>query len=312
MRHTRLAYALLLLAVRATATFAQQDVEKLIEKSDPAIQAQIQKLLDALQKPGVEPRSDIDVCRELQTLKKLNPDKDKLVKQLAIFVVTTSPEETQKSPEETHVLILNEMLHALDLPPRIPIRVLAPYLDTDNRQLRDSVRLWFGFHDSAGTGSNGAPPIRPVNYQDYLQYVEWKVTHKQDVPAPFIKYIFERSPGRALLVFAFANSVGDVTKRRLQDISKEMQARLSQRREIELAEHIISNAIWLDKHGYIVRFQKALPEANEAFGTLVQGEWWARLYVAHIMRQYPKLRNNDLLRQLAEDENELVREAAKR
>jgi hypothetical protein len=326
MRHNWLAIALLLFIGRAHVMHAQEtDVEKLIEKPDPAIQAQIQKVFDALQKAGVDVRCDMDVCREVRTLKKLSEDKDKLVRQLAIFVVTI------QSAEDTHVLIAAGILNLLDFPPRIPIRVLASYLDTANRQLRDFARMWFASQDHAGSSHEGAPPFKPVNYHDYLEYVQWKVNRKEDVPKPFIKYVFEQSSSRALLVFAHANSHGDVPARmqairksiearqqgieppigKGQELEEERQTLARERREIELAEHIISNAIWLNKHGYVVRFEKALPEVEEALALLAEGEWWARLYVAHIMRRNPMLLKDNVMRQLREDENELVREATK-
>src|SRR3954465_2614837 len=110
MRHTRFAIAVLLLVVHAIATYGQQDVETLIKKRHPAIQAHIQGILDVLQKPGIDPH-DVNLCREIQALKQLSSDHDVLVSQLAIFVAATP------SIEETHVLILKEMLRLLDIPP---------------------------------------------------------------------------------------------------------------------------------------------------------------------------------------------------
>jgi hypothetical protein len=306
--------------------YAQQDAEKLIEKPDAAIQAQIKKLFDVLQKIGDDPRGNMDVCREVQNLKQLNADKDKLVRQLAIFVATT------ESDEDAHVLASQIILGLLDFPASVPIRVLAPYLDTENRQLRDFARIWFGSHDMAHTAPPGAPPIKPVNYEDYLEYVQLKVSHKEEVPTAFIKYIYDRSPGRALLVFAYANSHGDITTR-LQVIRKSIearrqglepqvesgqqleggrQARLIERSDLELAEHIVSNAIWLNKNKFNNRFQAALPDATAELAKLAKHkQWWARLYVAYIMRQNPMLLQERIIGQLADDENELVSEAAK-
>jgi hypothetical protein len=300
-------------------------LEKLIGKPDPTVQAQIQKVFDALQRAGADARCNMDVCREVQTLKKLSDDKDKLVQQLAIFVVTT------KSAEDTHVLIAAGILNLFDFPSKIPIRVLAPYLEADNRQLRYFARLWFGSHDNAGSAREGSPPFKPVNYQDYLEYVQWRVNRKEDVPKPFIKYLFEQSPRRALLVFAYASSHGDVPARMQairdsiegklsqeerakisQQQKAEGQARNAQRRDIELAEHTVSNAIWLLKNGFNDRFQQSAPEAIQQLTKLGQRlEWWSRLYVAHIMRKHQELRRDDVWESLGKDDNELVREATK-
>ena len=138
MRFNSLAITLLLVVSQAPIIYAQS-VEKLIEESDPAIQTQIQEVLDALQKADVDARSDIDVCLELQTLKKLSPDKDRIVKQLAIFVATMKSAEDIESAD-AQLSTMQAMLQVLDFPPRVPIRVLAPYLDAGNRQLRESIR----------------------------------------------------------------------------------------------------------------------------------------------------------------------------
>ena len=192
MRYKRTTIAVLLFLGGVNSAYAQEtDVEKLIGKPNPAIQAQIQRVHNALQKPGVDPRDNVDALQETQAIKKLTDNKDELVKQLAIFVATT------KSDEDTHLFIAQVILSLLNFPASVPIRVFAPYLDTENRQLRDFVHSWFGSHDMAHTAPPGAPPIKPVNYEDYLEYVEGKVTHKEDIPAPFIKYIYERAPGRA-------------------------------------------------------------------------------------------------------------------
>jgi hypothetical protein len=317
--------AVLVLVAQARA----QEIDKLIDTPDPAVQSQIQKVYDVLQKPGIDPRSDIDVCGELHSLK-ASAGKEDLVKQVAIFAATT------KSSEDTHVLVAQGMLQLLDLPPRTIISVLAPYLDAENRQLRDIARMWFDAHDIAGTVPPGAPPIKPVNYEDYLEYVEWNVTRKHDIPPAFTKYIYDRAPGRALLVHAYANSHGDVTAR-LQAIrasiegtepeSKEKQeqiekgrelqtkdsreSRLKERREIELAEHIVSNALWLNKNGFADRFHQAMPDAVDQLKKLAASDkWWARLYVAYIMRQHPELHQPNLIERLSKDSTQLVREAA--
>jgi hypothetical protein len=144
-----------------------------------------------------------------------------------------------------------------------------------------------------------------------MEYVVLKVTHKEDVPAPFTKYIFEYSPGRALLVFAFANSQGDTTTRP-QNLGALLVAKKAELREIQLAEHLVSNAIWLQKNGFSDQFQQAAPEAIQQLTKLAQRtDWWARLYVAHIMRMHPEIRRADVWEQLEKDSDELVREATK-
>ncbi len=329
MRHTRLVIVVFLAVGWANATCAQNaDAEKLAAKSDPAFQAQIQTIFNALQQPGVDARDNVDAFREVQAFKKLTDDKDKLVEQLAIFAATT------KSEEDMHVLITLTILHFLDLSPSVPIRVLAPYLDADDPQLLDFARIWFVSHDGSATASLKAPLFTPVNYDDYMEYVSRKIGRGEKIPAGFTRYIYERSPGRALLVFAYASGSRDVSARLQvirkaiearqqgkqpepldvtdQQVEERRQARSREKREIRLAEHIVSNAIWLKENDFADRSQAALPEATTELAKLAKHkEWWARLYVAWIMRQHPELRQEDVLQQLTEDDNELVSEAAK-
>jgi hypothetical protein len=311
---TKLVLALAVSLTTFAICAAQDDVDKLLAESNPAIQRQLQAISRTF-RPGEGISNNVEALREIQKLKELTDDKAELVKQIAIFSVAPGA--------ETQPMLAGAILHYLELPSRFTIRALAPYLNTKNPQLRSFVRDWFQGHDNADPGVWGA-----VNYKDYLDYVSWAVNRKEDVPAPFVKYIYERSPGWALLVFAYANSHGDVTAR-LQAIRKsiegrkqtetktgndnaERQARLSHRREIELAEHIVSNAIWLNKNKFDERFQAALPEAMTELEKLAKHkEWWARLYVAYIMRQNPPLLRDNVLRQLSDDSNVLVSEAAK-
>ena len=309
-----------------TCRASAQDAEQLLAESNPAIQKQLQAI-DRVIRPVDGLANNVEALREVQKLKELTDDEAELVKQVAIFAMAPG--------EEMQPMTAGVILQYMRLPSRVTIRTLAPYLDTKNPQLRSFVRDWFKGHDNAGPGQWTAP-----DYKEYLDFVRWKTNRKEDVPGGFTKYIFERSPGHALLVFASANSHGDVAARmqalreavgksiddvpqpnpkpdaqeaergRQLSTKESREARLKARRQIELAEHIVSNAIWLDKHDFIVRFQSALPEVKEAFATLMQGEWWARLYVAYIMRQHPKLRQDELLQQLTKDENELVKEIA--
>jgi hypothetical protein len=304
--------------ITALSCYAQDDVDQLLAESNPTIQNQLKAIGRVYRPGGVS--NNVEALREIKKLKELTDDKAELVKQVAIFSV--EPEK------EMQPLLALGLLQHLELPSRVSIRTLAPYLDTKNPQLRSFVRDWFRGHDNADPGEWAA-----INYKDYLDYVSWATIRGEEIPAPFVKYIFERSPGQALRVFAYANSHGDVTAR-LQAIRRSVEARqkgevptdrrigegdnasrnarLSERREMELAERTVSNAIWLKKNGFADRFQQALPEANEELAKLARRrEWWARLYVAYIMRQNPDLRQGDLWELLEKDNEELVREATK-
>jgi hypothetical protein len=330
MQRTEFLAVAFLFSAWANSARAQLDVNELLARSDPVIQQQIERAANAFLGPDQsDPRTNIDGARELKRLKELTDEDEKVVEQLAIYAVTTTG-EAESHPDLKAALVLS----VLELKPSLVIRVLAPYLDADEERLHGFAKMWFGSHDNASSVSPRSPPLKPVNYDDYKQYVSRKLGRGEEVPAGFIRYIYEQSPGRALLVFAYASRTPDMVARiqlmrkahearqqgkelepqqheAFQQSEERQEVRLRAKRQIELAEHVISNAIWLDEHGFIVRLQKALPEAKEALATLAQGEWWARLYVAYIMRQHPKLLQPDLMQQLSADSHALVREAAK-
>jgi hypothetical protein len=310
-----------------------QDIGTLIAESNPAVQKQLTIAYHAfLAAPPDDIKSNCEAFQQLQKLKELANDKGEIVKQLAIFVATTTSEE------DMHMMAAGGILEQLELPSSIPIRLLAPYVDAENEQLRDFARGWFHQHDSHDR-THGRPPLGSVNYHDYMMYVRNRVARNEEIPAGFVKFIYDRHPGKALLVFAYANRAGDVVAQ-LHDIRKNLEAARQgleptaeeirqrqatkrqhaiqrqgakiERSEIILAEHIVSNAIWLKQNEFIERFQAALPEATAELVKLAKhGDWWARLYVAEIMRQHPELHQEDVLLHLRQDTDELVNEAAK-
>jgi len=327
----RRGFVLVLVVSLQTAVHAQ-DVETLISESDPAIQGQINRIYDVFRRAARDDlKTNCDAFDELQRLKDMTDDKGEIVKQLALFAATTD------SAEDAHVMLTGSILEYLNLPASIPIRVLAPYLDADDRQLRDFARGWFFNHDGHGR-TQSRSPLGPTNYYDYMQYVRSRLNKNEEIPIPFIKYLYEEQPDKAILVFAYANrqAVGagqlailrDVFDARLQGReleSHEMRQLRSEKRqqelrqqlakeeqsEILLAEHIVSNAIWLKENVFNDRFKKALPEVNAELAKLAKhDQWWVRLYVAVIMRRHRELQQDEVIAMLSKDSDPLVAKAA--
>jgi hypothetical protein len=305
MGQARRFIALLLLAGWPSFAVGQAETGIPIAGADPVIQAQISAVYNA--------KSDIEVTQQLQALKELTDDKAELVRQLAIFAVAAP------NKKEMHDLITLEFLHRLKLAASIPIRALAPYLGSDNEQLRDFAREWFRGHDTVSTD-----PLEPVNFREYADYIGQQVAGNEDVPAAFAEYIFERSPERALLAFHRGGRARH-TVAQLQAISNAFEARQRGEdaavekpepvddppKEILLEAHIVEHAIWLKRYKFDEQFRKALPEAKEQLTKLAERkEWWVRLYVAEIMRRHRELRMDDVLQKLRDDSNESVSKAA--
>jgi hypothetical protein len=332
MKFTQTILAVLVVFSLNNIAFAQPDVE-LAKTAIPEIQAQIRTTALAFLSGGnaeSEVKTNWQGFRELAKLKELANDKEQLVKQLAIYSVI---EQREGQWQVMEGLLVLEMLN---LKPSIPIRVLAPYLESENPQLREFAQNWFQSND---TCKSGVPLSDSVNYQDYIDYINLTLNKDEDIPTAFIEYIYQRSPERALLVFLRV-SRREETISQLQEIRKNIDARPQQeiigqgpipplpppkevkrqgkeqveydRNEIVLAEHVVSNAIWLNKNGFDERYQTAFPEAMKLLAKLTEHEqWWVRLYVAEIMRQHRELRQPEVLEKLSLDSNELVGKAAK-
>lgn len=305
--------ALLLLTGWPDWAAAQTAAEQLLAESDAAMQARIGAVFDA--------KSEIEAFQRTQELKVLAKDKAELVKQLAIF------EATSPRKDEFHVLMTLMILGRLDVQPSISFRILAPYLDSENERLREFAEEWFQGYDGA---ANDDP------LEAYSSYIGNRLARNEEVPAALVKHIHQRlPPERALLIFLRASRVPD-TASQIETIAKRMEAakqgreiteqekrqeqqreqvqqqRGEERRRILLAEHVVSNAIWLKEHNFGEEFAKVRSEAQEQLRQLAEhDQWWARLYVAEIMGRHFSLSLPEVLDQLSDDENELVRRAAK-
>jgi hypothetical protein len=324
MRLVRRLIALFVVTGWPSFAVGQTATEDLIASANPDVQRQIKKTYDTIHRLGVISYDNVEVFGEAQKVKELiAPQEDEddeivnladeveIMRQLAVFVATT------ESSENTHVIISWTIWRYLNVSPEATIRALAPYLDSSNGPLQDFARDFFQGHDGD---------------EDYLDYVRWKVSRDEEIPAPLIKLLYERSPGQAMWVFqrgtvdtrAQLQSIQTSVEANQQDreltpeeqekineVEAESKRRGREAREMLLAEHVISEALWLHKNGFIVRLRAALPEALAGLEVLAKHDkWWARLYVVYIMRQNHVLMQDHILRQLAEDENALVREAA--
>lgn len=295
------------------ATCAPCTGQDLLDEAELPIQAQLEKVVKAF---GTSHRGqwhlNAAAVEELNTLNQSVSDKDEIVKQIAIFAAGKGEEQP---------LVARLILDVLQPPPDIIIRTLAPHLEARDEKIRSFVRDWFQFHDQGGPDDD---PLKGVNFKDYVKYVrgQWS-----NVPAPFVEYIYGRSPERALIVFYRADPQDAVAAIKAEARKVEAARRQSdnadvaipqkpavrqKKRQILLAAHRVSETIWLKKNGFSDEFEKALPEAKERLAELAgRKEWWVRLYVATIMRWNPELRVAEVLEKLSHDGHASVSKTAK-
>jgi hypothetical protein len=310
--------------------------EELLALRDPVVQDEISELFAV--------RGEREHLRQIERIRESVGDEGEadLVVQLAIYATTASDER------EFGVLETLLLLHRLEIPPIVVVRGLAPHLGSENARLRGFARDWFESHEA---------PADDEPFEAYGSYI-YETRHKGlKLPDAFIEFIFERTPGRALLAFNDASKKEGATALLLEMHKKREAQRdsdqkpevfeftvepgkappvkrippplenlpavkgvpgatprrrdLKRESEVRLTEHLVSNAIWLKKHRYEDQFEKAAVDTIAQLAALAKNEqWWCRLYVAEVMRKHPELRQNDLLKELADDSNEHVRRAA--
>jgi len=301
-------------AVAICVSCVAQEVgpKKIQAQSEPAIQKRIGKVYDALNQSSRDHRYNIEVLHKIAELRDSVADKGEIVKQMAIFA--SGPTSDEHRP-----LLVLMILDLLDPSPKVVIPALAPYLNAENKKLRSFARDWFQAHDNGGTDET---KLKPVNFEDYADYVR-KGRQGGNLPTAFVQYIYERSPNRAFLIFVRTDRQSNAVKG-LEAIRKKMEqqgANLNklpraragvEKNELLLAEHKISNAIWIKKYYFDDRFPEATQLAKHELDKLAErDEWWARLYVAEIMRRNRELRLPDVLDRLSRDSNALVSKSAK-
>lgn len=168
-----------------------------------------------------------------------------------------------------------------DLDDRKIIGVLVPLLEAHDERLYDVAQDLLG--PFIRCECNGIH-ITFRAFDDYLRQ------RKPNVPRGLVRFIYSEAPGKALLQLGGVHS-GSQEEYRL----------------LLWAEHEVSDILWKWQFYFVPRNQVE-PGAAEALAKLVDHpRWWARLYVAEIMRQHPAFRTDELIEALLGDPDESVR-----
>jgi hypothetical protein len=323
----------LLLASHSPLIAEQTRLAELLAQSQPNLQEKINATFQTLMTGSRRDiKSMLRVDENFHRLRNSTDDDKEMATQMAIFVATTASEEN------AHVIIGWLILNRLELSPSVLIRVLAPHLDSENDHLRAFARGWFQSHDGH-KNEHFRSQLASLDFHDYAKYANARIRRNEEIPDAFIMYLFERDPAKAFLVFAYANR-GDAleitflemrknlgirqqgrertpeelrqTRENLRQAETIRQQEKLQQREMLLAEHLVSDAIWFKENKFDDEFKAALTDAAVEVGKLARHEqWWARLYVAHLMREHSELRQPDVVKQLAHDPDRFVRAVAK-
>ncbi len=169
----------------------------------------------------------------------------------------------------------------LNLDDRKFIGVLLPLVETDDERLYDVAQDFLG--PFIRCECNGIR-ITFGAFDDYLRQ------RKQEVPRGLVRFMYSEAPGKGLL------RLGGIHSRSQEEY-----------RPLFWAEHEVSDILWKWQFSFVPRNQVEAGAA-EALSKLVDHpRWWARLYVAEIMRQHPAFRTDELIAVLLTDPDESVR-----
>ena len=162
------------------------------------------------------------------------------------------------------------------------VQAVVPYLETDHSELAVEVNRLLRHVERSSRHE----------IPDYSAHQSLVQGAKEQPPLRLIKYMYDRSPGVAVLA--------------LLDVYGSRQEPF---REVLWAEHVVSDNLWKQQKRFLGE-KETLPEAlAEVAKMAAHEEWWARLYAAEIVAQHPEFGTPEMIEAFKNDDHELVREA---
>lgn len=246
------------------------------------MQARIEHVIGVLVNTKMDAPEKLEAVGTLSELRN-KPGEEELFRQLFYF------SSTHKEIEDVTLYTMVLTHRYLRISDFTVIRVVMPYLYSENMWVRHTAREFL----EAVIGSWDAGIQTCIDYSD-LEYV---LDRNIDGPElMLVRFMYELSPGDGVLA-----------------MRKNFSDKPEQYRDVLWAEHVVSDAVWKRKHRFEDKFAQVKPEAIAELKKLSKHEaWWARLYVADILKRYRHFRTPEVVEQLKIDEHELVREAISR
>ncbi len=244
--------------------------KELAQVADPAVQERITRAVESSFGPKFKPMEHFQAVALLYEDAR---DHEKFVPELFWWCCARA---RQGHFIEAEPLAVMRLVAILDVSRAAMAKVAAPHVFAEDKSLRQTARLFLRVVE------NSEPPSTP----DFSRYV---YLLRPDPPLPLIRYMYERSPGTALLTLAG------------------VYLEWPERKDVIGCEHSVTEAIWKQRFertkemdaGIVVGFAKL--SRHDA--------WWVRLYVAEIMRQHPAFRTPELVKRLKDDPHTLIRDA---
>ncbi len=175
----------------------------------------------------------------------------------------------------------------LNIPDGAVVQSLVPLLDTTDAEVAKSVRSILG-------GLEGRSAGRRPDFSIYRESIASPLRESKEPPPGLIRYLYESDPGQAMLMLMRAHQLREPERIK----------------PILWAEHVVADVLWKQQYGFLKPSETSPAAQTELAALANRPEWWARLYVAEIMRQHAAFHRPELMDRLAHDSHALVREPA--
>jgi hypothetical protein len=185
---------------------------------------------------------------------------------------------------------------------------LVPYLSVEHDKLRQTAAgslpsIEGGKREERGKGQGRMP------YQIVIS------KRQDDLPVQLIKHMYKRNPHRAIevMVSVLAEGTEQVQKEGLLKLVDEVNKRIERIKTLFVKKKKLRQEGETQK---IQSIEKRMKEnksyvKKEIKKWATSNVWWIRLYAAGLMRQNPRLRDNNIIQEMKEDPHELVREVTR-
>ncbi len=172
------------------------------------------------------------------------------------------------------------------------VSAVVPYLGTEDQDTKKQLR-WLLKGIDFQELSSGNYGLYKADYTEYELFIKDK---KDAPPQSLIQYMYEISPGDALLALTRIY----INESKIQDA-------------ITQSEKLIKDDSQKRYFSPVEKRKTVGAEARQAVDDLSKNDqWWVRLYVAEIIGREPALRSPEILDRLKKDTNPLVHDTLKR
>jgi hypothetical protein len=214
-------------------------------------------------------------------LNSLAEEHDVFLQQLFYFYIQHARRQTIDADAKKATAIW--FLRLFDISDVAITRAVMPFLDSQDEVMRSAARHFLEV---------AAAPSGFGEESSFSTFTYVLSPEPQGSELSLVSYMYEVSPSSAFLALVEnSQPVGD------------------EQRDLLWAEHVISDAVWKQKHGFDEALGQAKPMAFDQLQALSHNDqWWVRLYVAEVLRRYPDLGTPEMIDRLKTDEHDLVRQ----